>query len=209
MLAGLDDEERSVLVSRLHRRTLAPGEYAFRQGDPGEDLFLVADGSVQIKAAVEGREVTLAVLAAGAFFGEMALLDGHPRSASAMAIGECRLLALSRADFLEVVGRSPASMRHLLAFLSERLRRVNERLGDTSRLTIRRRLAALLWEAASASLLLPPDVTHRSLAERLGASRETVTRENRVLRDLGLVRQEGRRIRVLDLEALRVLAFEG
>lgn len=209
MLAVLDDQERSVLVARFQRRTLAPGEYAFRQGDPGEDLFLIVDGSVQIKMAVDGREVTLAVLGAGAFFGEMALLDGHPRSASAMAMGECGLLALGRADFLEVVGRSPVSMRHLLAFLSERLRRVNERLGGTSRLTIRRRLAALLWESASEGLLLPPEVTHRRLAERLGASRETVTRENRVLRDLGLVRQEGRRIRVLDPEALRVLAFEG
>lgn len=210
LLAALDAADRRTLATKLLQRTVRARQPVFVQGDDGDELYLILKGSVRIVAlGAEGREVTLALLSQGNFFGDMALLDGHPRSASAIAAEDCEILVLHREDFFRVLERSPGSVRSLLAFLSERLRRANERIHDVSLLTVRRRLAGVLRDLAlrqgtddGTGILLPREVSHRALAETLNTSRETVSRELAELRSRGLVEQEGRRIRVLALAGL-------
>lgn len=213
LLAALDESDRQRLAGRLQQRTVRARQPVFLQGEVGHELFLLLSGAVRIVAeGSEGREITLALLTAGSFFGDMALLDGHPRSASAIALEDCDILVLRQSDLFEVLERSPASVRRLLAFLSERLRRANERIHDLSLLTVRQRLAGVLrdvamreGEPADDGILLPAAINHRVLAETLSTSRETVSREIAELRARGLVAQNGRRIRVLDAEGLKAL----
>lgn len=213
LLAALDESDRQRLAGRLQQRTVRARQPVFLQGEVGHELFLLLSGAVRIVAeGSEGREITLALLTDGNFFGDMALLDGHPRSASAIALDDCDILVLRQSDLFEVLERSPASVRRLLAFLSERLRRANERIHDLSLLTVRQRLAGVLrdvalreGEPAEDGILLPSSINHRVLAETLSTSRETVSREIAELRTRGLVAQNGRRIRVLDAEGLKAL----
>lgn len=213
LLAALDEADRQRVASRLQQRTVRARQPVFLQGEVGHELFLLLSGAVRIVAeGAEGREITLALLTDGNFFGDMALLDGHPRSASAIALEDCDILVLRQSELFEVLERSPASVRRLLAFLSERLRRANERIHDLSLLTVRQRLAGVLrdvalreGEPAEDGILLPSSINHRVLAETLSTSRETVSREIAELRARGLVAQNGRRIRVLDAEGLKAL----
>lgn len=213
LLAALDEGDLQRLAGRLQQRTVRARQPVFLQGEVGHELFLLLSGAIRIVAeGAEGREITLALLTDGNFFGDMALLDGHPRSASAIALEDCEILVLRQSDLFEVLERSPASVRRLLAFLSERLRRANERIHDLSLLTVRQRLAGVLrdvaireGESAEDGILLPASINHRVLAETLSTSRETVSREIAELRARGLVAQVGRRIRVLDAEGLKGL----
>lgn len=211
LFGALDQADLAELAARFQRRSVPAGRTLFFQGDRGAELFLLMSGSVRIVLAhPAGRDVTLALLSAGEFFGDMALLDGHPRSASAITVEACEVLVLHQADFYAVLDRSPGSVRRLLAFLSERLRRANERLQDVSLLTLRQRLAGLLRELAlrhgestEVGVLLPREINHRFLAETLSTSRESVTRDLAEFRRHGLVAQEGRRIRILNAEGLK------
>lgn len=211
LLAALDESDLVRLAAKLLQRTVRARQPVFLQGEHGNELYLLLSGSVRIVAeGAEGREITLALLSEGNFFGDMAVLDGHPRSASAIAVEDCDILVLRQSDFFDVLERSPASVRRLLSFLSERLRRANERIHDLSLLTVRQRLAGVLRDLAvregesdDQGILLPREVNHRVLAETLSTSRETVSRELGELRTRGLVAQDGRRIRVLDAEGLK------
>lgn len=210
LFANLDEDERLDLAGRITFRRYLARQPLFQQGEPGEELFLLLGGSVRIVAQAPGdREVNLAVLSEGAFFGDMALLDGKPRSASVHAVSDCDVAVLRRSDFLEFLDSHPAVSRRLLAFLSQRLRRADGHIRDLSIMTVRQRLAGVLRELAlrtgevgSHGVLLPREINHRVLAEMLNTNRETVTREAAILRHRRLVDQEGRRIRVLDPDGL-------
>jgi len=217
LLEGLKKEDLVLLLDKLEYRPVPARDVVFSQGDQGEELFLLLSGTIRIVLLHEGgTDLTLAWLSRGEFFGEMCLLDRKPRSASAIAAEDCELLVLSRSAFFEFLATSPGSVSRLLALLSCRLRQANDSLENVSFLTVRRRLAGLLWELADRrgesddrpGLILPRDVKHQVLAESLSTSRENVSRELARLQSRGLVAQEGRRIRVLQVEGLKAL-FEG
>ncbi|MEW6277146.1 MAG: Crp/Fnr family transcriptional regulator [Candidatus Eremiobacterota bacterium] len=211
LIAVLAPEDRLTLAEHVRPRRFQSEQPVFLQGDPGDEMFLLLDGSVRIVSeSPSGREVTLAVLGEGSFFGDMALLDGEPRSASAYALEPCLSLALHRNDFNVFLDRTPRAARALLAFLSLRLRQANSRIHDATLLTVRQRMAALLCDLARREgepcpegILLPRRVNHRVLAELLTASRETVTRMASEFRAEGLLQQQGHQLVVLDLEGLR------
>ena len=210
IFSPLEEAERLDLARRTTFRRYAARQALFMQGDPGDELFLLLAGAVRVAAPGPGnREVTLAILTEGAFFGDMALLDGKPRSTSVFAVRECEVGVLGREDFLEFLDFHPPVARRLLAFLSQRLRRADGQICDMSTMTVRQRLARTLrdlalgtGEVGSHGVLLPREITHRVLAEMLNTSRETVTREAAALRHRRLVDQEGHRIRVLDPDGL-------
>ncbi len=217
LLEGLKKEDLGLLLEEFEYQTMPAGGIVFSQGDQGETLFLLLSGTIRIVALHEGgTDLTLAWLSRGAFFGEMCLLDGRPRSASAIAAEDCELLVLSRSAFSGFLAKSPGLVSRLLALLSCRLRQANDSLQNVSFLTVRRRLAGLLCDLADRrgesddrpGLILPRDVKHQVLAESLSTSRENVSRELARLQSRGLVAQEGRRIRVLQVEGLKAL-FEG
>jgi CRP/FNR family cyclic AMP-dependent transcriptional regulator len=129
LFASLGDEDARTLLGLLKVRRLPRGALLFRQGDAGDAMFLIEEGRVQIYITDEtGEEVTLAELARGDFFGEMSLVEGKPRTATARAVEDARLASLSRADFTGFVRRNPEVALAMVSAISSRLRRTDELL---------------------------------------------------------------------------------
>lgn len=215
LLAVLTQAQRELLAEKLMSRRVVKGQPVFLQGDPGDEMFLLLDGRIRICCeSLSGREITLCFLHDGGFFGEMALLDGEPRSATAIAESDGTLLVLRRADFQQFLQEVPSAGISLLAFLCSRLRLANNKIQDLALLTVRERLAALLVDLAeregeplkgAPGVRLGKNVSHKTLSGLLGTSRETVSRMCSELKDLGLIAQEGRQVVVLDLDGLRTI----
>lgn len=129
LFASLDDEEARALRDLL-RVTHAPaGTLLFSAGDEGDSMYLIEGGRVRIHLRdADGDEVTLAELDDGDFFGEMALLDDEPRSASATVIADADLGILARDDFLSFVRNSPDIALHMMSAITQRLRRTDDLL---------------------------------------------------------------------------------
>jgi CRP/FNR family cyclic AMP-dependent transcriptional regulator len=129
LFASLDDEAARALRDLLSVRTLPAGAHLFRAGDAGDAMYLIEDGGVRIYIVDEDKqEVTLAELARGDFFGEMAIIDGKPRSASAVVSEPARLAVLRRDDFLDFVRRNGEVALEMISAISLRLRRTDELL---------------------------------------------------------------------------------
>lgn len=211
----LNEAQREVLAEKLMSRRMLKGQPVFLQGDPGDEMYLLLEGRIRICCeSLSGREITLCFLKDGGFFGEMALLDGEPRSATAFAETPGHLLVLRRSDFQKFLTEVPEAGISLLAFLSGRLRQANMKIQDLALLTVRERLAALLLDLAEREgeprvgepgVLLAKSVSHKALSGLLGTSRETVSRMCSELKDSGLIAQNGRQIVVLDLDGLRTI----
>ena len=131
---NLLDRELSEVARLTHERTYKKDEHVFKQNAPAEGMYVILDGSVEIKDPDSGT--IFASLNAGDFFGELALLDEEPRSASAHATQPARLIGFFRTDLLTLIQRSPELGNKILLNLSrvlgERLRKTNEELAKTS-----------------------------------------------------------------------------
>lgn len=129
LFASLDDEAAEALRELLEVQTFPEGRALFRAGEPGDAMYLIEEGSVRIHVRDEdGDDVTLAELSGGDFFGEMAILDGEPRSADATVTERARLAVLSHDDFHSLVRRDPEMAIQMLAAITARLRRTDEML---------------------------------------------------------------------------------
>jgi len=129
LFASLDDEAAEALRALLEVRTFPAGRVLFRAGEPGDAMYLIEDGGVRIHVKdADGDDVTLAELSGGDFFGEMAILDGQPRSADATVTTDARLAVLSHDDFHGFVRRDPEVALNMLAAITARLRRTDEML---------------------------------------------------------------------------------
>jgi CRP/FNR family transcriptional regulator, cyclic AMP receptor protein len=123
LFSGFTDAQREDLRRLLQPRTFEPQRAVFWIGEPGDEFYIVEGGQVVICYPDEGgREVTLAVLGPGQFFGELSLLDGGRRTATARAQGDVRLLSLGRVQFHEFLRRHPSSAVHVLEVLGRRQR---------------------------------------------------------------------------------------
>jgi CRP-like cAMP-binding protein len=169
----------------------------------------VAGGQVKVVLIGEdGREVILSVLAQGDFFGEMSLIDDEPRSAHVIAMEDAQLLVLRREDFQRALEEYPRIALGLLRALSRRLRRADDKIGALVLLDVLGRVARVLLELAdeSGGDLITKRVTHHTLAQMIGSSRETVSRTIRELADRGLIEVSRKGIRIADRTALRAAA---
>src|ERR1044072_1705236 len=157
LFASLDDETASALRALLEVEQRSAGSSLFQTGDAGDSMYLIEGGRVRIHIRdADGDDVTLAELARGDFFGEMAILDGKPRSASATVIEDARLAVLHRDDFLVFVRRNPEVSLRMLAAITTRLRRTDDLLRqrvsrnvneeEAARLTLADRMADLIAE---------------------------------------------------------------
>lgn len=200
----LTAEERRVFAGLVREQRVARGALIVRQGDPGDALYVVRAGQVKVTVMGEdGREVILGTLGATAHFGELALLDGRPRSAHVLAMEATTLYVLRREDFRRQVEQMPRVAWALLEELSRRLREADQKITGLVLLDVPGRVARLLLDRATGE---PPVVerapTHETMAQMIGASRETVSRAMKELQDLGLVRAERRTVHLLDREGL-------
>ena len=208
LFAQLDENSQHELISLAMPRSFGAGEPVCRVGDPGGSMMAVLAGTVRISMpTVKGKEVILADLRPGQLFGEIALLDGKPRSANATALTKCDLLVLERRNVIPFLERNPAACLQLMELLCARIRRSDERMADLAFFELPSRLAKVLLRYASektgAEVRL--SLSQTELAEMVGATRENV---NRCLRDWhrrGIVKLKGGWTIILDTEQLRGL----
>ena len=206
-----EDEERLARV--VKRRSLKKGEALSRKGDEGNSLYIVKSGRIKIVLPSDaGDEVSPAILSEGDFFGEMALLDGMPRSADAIALEPTELFALNRSDFFSFLLNNEKAIQSIFSNLSMRLRRTDDLLEDVCFLTISTRLAKILVELAEVHgrqgevkgiIQIDLRLTQRDLASMVGVTRESINKELRVLREKGLIGTEGNAIQILDMIRLK------
>ena len=147
LFAALDDEAARTMRDLLVLRDVPPGTLLFKVGDAGDAMYLIEEGRVRIYIHDgDGNDVTLAELAAGDFFGEMAIVDGKPRSAHAAVLEEARLAVLSREDFLRFVRDNVDVALEMVSAISDRLRRTDELLRQRVSRNINEEVAArLTW----------------------------------------------------------------
>lgn len=175
------------------------------EDDPGDALYVVAQGQVKVVLIGEdGREVILSVMGEGEFFGEMALIDDEPRSAHVIAMEDSSLLVIRREDFQDLLQQTPGIGLVLLRELSRRLRRVDEKVGSLVLLDVNGRVAQLLLDLAdeAGSDRITRRLTHHTIAQMIGSSRETVSRTMRELVDKGSITVSRREIQIRDRAAL-------
>jgi len=178
-------------VEELARERVYPkNSVILFEDDPGDALYVVKQGQVKVVLIGEdGREVILSVLGEGQFFGEMALLDDEPRSAHVIAMEDSTLIVLRREDFQGILGQSPALALALLRELTRRLRRADEKVGSLVLLDVNGRVARMLLDMADeeGGDRITRRLTHHTIAQMIGSSRETVSRTMRELSDKGFI----------------------
>jgi len=213
LFQSLSSYDREHLATSLKHRSLKKGEALFRKGDEGTSLYIVKSGSVKIVLPSEmGDEVAPAILSEGDFFGEMSLLDGLPRSADAVALESSELLALNQKDFLAFLKDNEEAIQSIFSYLSMRLRKTDDLLEDAHFLNISTRLARRLVELSKkyghqkeegGAIQIDLRLTQNDLASIVGATRESINKELRILREKGLVNTEENTLQILNLEQLK------
>ena len=205
LFSGLQREEIQKFADLTRERSYPKGSVILFQDDPGDSLFVLRAGRVKVVLIGEdGREAILGVLEPGAHFGELALIDDQPRSAHVIAMEDAQLLILRREDFRRRVEANPSVAWALLSELSRRLRRADVKIGGLVLLDVPGRIARLLLDLAdeSGSDAIDKPLTHQTIAQMIGASRETVSRAMKEFQDAGLITVERRRIGIGDRDAL-------
>jgi CRP-like cAMP-binding protein len=209
LFAHLTDEELARVSLAVRAKSYPKNSVILFEDDPGDALFVVVGGQVKVVLIGEdGREVILAMLREGDFFGEMSLIDDQPRSAHVIATEEADMLVLRRDDFRAAMDEAPRIALGLLQALSRRLRRADDKIGGLVLLDVSGRLAKLLLELADDNdgVTIARRLTHQQLAQMIGSSRETVSRTLRDLTDRGLIEINRRTMAIRDRGGLEALA---
>jgi CRP/FNR family cyclic AMP-dependent transcriptional regulator len=185
LFSGLDREALDGLAQLSRSVRLTAGKTLFRQGDRSDGCYIVFEGVLRISAvSAQGEETLLAMLGAGDVVGEMGLIDGLPRSATAAALKPCSLAFLASQDFSRFADANPAVYRHMLEIISSRLRVTNDAFAAYQLLPLGGRLARVLLRLSEGvghplndgRILIRQKITQAELARMTGSSRENVNR---------------------------------
>ena len=206
---SLGDAEIEALAEVAFTRRFDKGQLIILVAERGDSLFIIRQGQVKVSLLHEdGREFILSLLGEGEFFGELALLDDRPRSASVVAIEDTELLIVQRGDFHELINRVPGIAVTLLEELAGRLRRTDDQVGGLALLNVYSRVAKTILRLAadhgidsSEGIMIEQRPTHQQLANMAGTTRETVTRALRQLEDEGYIRCRGRELVIVPGDA--------
>jgi len=207
---GLDEAAATTLRSSMTLVKLRKGQSLFKEGDDGDHLFIVSSGKVKLGTkSPDGRENLLMILGPGDMFGDLSLFDSGPRTATATAVTETKLLSLGQDKVIPWVKEHPEVSLHLLARLASRLRRTNEVVGDLVFADVPGRVAKALidlgvkfGEKREEGLFVNHDLTQEELAQLVGASRETVNKALADFAQRGWLRLEARSVMILDYERM-------
>lgn len=213
LFADLTDAQLEMLADDFTRRDFRHGETIFLQGDPGQTLYLIKSGKVRIYVQDDdGQETSVILYGPGDIFGELALIDGMPRSASAVALEDTVVYLLSRERFREQIQRTPQLAWNLLRALSVRLRYSTEEVGSLAFQDVPARLARKLLELAERHSVATEDgvcidalLTQSDLASFVGATRESINKTLSVFKRQGLIKISDGRLIICNREALRGL----
>ena len=209
LFRDLSQPEIARIAEVARERTYPKNSVILFEDDPGDALYVVVSGSVKVVLIGEdGREVILSMLSVGDFFGEMALIDDEPRSAHVIAMEDAAMLVLRREDFHHRLREAPTIALGLLRTLSHRLREADEKIGGLVLLDVPGRVARLLLRMADEhdGVQITRRVTHHTIAQMVGSSRETVSRTMRGLVDRGLLEVSKKAISITNRSALEAMA---
>ncbi len=208
LFGGLPPDALEKLVNLGHSRPTRRGEILYLAGDPGTSLHLIESGEVMITATSEsGQELHLNTLGSGAIMGEITVLDGGPRTASARVTEAGRIFTINRSDFLELLDAHPDITLNLMQLLVARLRWISSLLEDSVFLTAPARLAKRLLSIANTVGTETPDgveiqLTQAELSRFLNLSRQVVNQLLQGLQQEGIVSLGNRKLTILDQPAL-------
>ncbi len=211
LFSNLTEEELLQLAQIARERRFDRNQVIFYEGDLGGSLYIIAKGTVKIvMMADDGREHILGLLHEGDFFGEISLIDGQPRSATAIAQEKVSIVMVSRDDFVRLLRENPEMSLKIMVTLCERLRKTDKHVESLAFLSAPGRVAQVLlnWcerhaEGASTDIVIPHKMTRQEFASIAGTSRETLTRVLMDLQDDGLIRLEKAEIHITDRHKLR------
>ena len=177
LFGRLPAEDIARLAGYAHVRPMRRGETLFRRGDPGAGLLAVLQGKVRVMLpSDDGKDIVLNTIRPGEVVGEMALLDGRPRSADAVALTDGRIMTLDRREVLPLLEAHPKLALAVIEVLCDRLRRTSTQVEELMFQPLEVRLARALLRLAAAQRLASVAITQKELAEVVGASRESVNR---------------------------------
>lgn len=206
LFAGLPDEQLHALVPVVTRRSAPRGSLIMAAGDPTDSLYLVISGRLKVMMSdSDGKEVILSILGPGEFFGEMGLIDDHPRSASVVAMEPCELLALTRRDFRKCLAENFDMAMAVMRGLVKRLREADRKIGSLALLDVYGRVARLLLDMAEdvdGQKIVTRRLPKQDIAKMVGASREMVSRVMKDLQMGGYIEMRGSTIVLRDTIAL-------
>ena len=200
LFRGLSEAEIGILAEEATIHRFRRDARVIIAEDQGDTFFVIAKGKVKVcLSGPDGREVILTMLGPGDFFGDMSLLDGHPRSANVTTVEPSELLALRRMDFLGLVSEDPQIGVELLRTIAARLRKANHQIAGLSFLGIVDRVCDVLLglfdqqgEETAEGLVIHNRPTHQMLADMTGATRETVSRAIHRLEEGQYIQVRGR-----------------
>ena len=210
LFTALDDAASASLLANMVSVKIAKGTILFAEGDGGDQLYVIAEGKLKLgTSSGDGRENLLSILGPGEMFGELSLFDPGPRTSTATAVTDAKLLSLGQEKLLPWLVENPKVSLQLLASLAQRLRRTNEAVGDLVFSDVPGRVAKALIDLGERfgkktdeGLFVHHDLTQEELAQLVGASRETVNKALADFAQRGWLRLDGRSVLILDYERL-------
>lgn len=204
LFTAVDRAELDVLAGRGIGKRLSAGQVLFTEGDPSAHLVLVRSGRVRVLVSSErGDELVLTVLGAGDAFGELSVLDGLPRSATAEALDDADVVLFPAEAVRTVLDTHPAALLAVTQLLAAQVRRLTGNAADLVFLDLAHRLAKLVLARAGGAATADLGVSQSGLAAQLGATRQSVNKALSGLATRGWIRTSGSVVTVLDEPALR------
>jgi CRP/FNR family cyclic AMP-dependent transcriptional regulator len=207
LFMGLPPDVIERIAATAVPRRYARGTVIFSEGDPGSSMLVLAAGMVVVyRVSSGGERAALTVLRPPEVLGELALLDGTPRSATVEAVAPTMALAVSRDTFVGLLREQPRLVEPVLRHLGAMIRRLTDQAADSRFLDLAGRVSKVLLRLAGMPLPGSPaavEITQGRLADMAGGSRQSVNQALGQLGGRGLVRVEGRRIVLLDIAGLR------
>ncbi|CAK0739371.1 CRP/FNR family transcriptional regulator, cyclic AMP receptor protein [Gammaproteobacteria bacterium] len=197
LFAGLTEENLAALRTHAAHKSYPRHTVVLTQGDETDSLYIIETGKVKIYVNDEnGREFILGTLEEEDYFGELALLDKGPRSASVMTLEPCRFWIITRQDFLSWAMGRPEVLMNLIQSLVKRVRGLDEDITSLALLDVYGRVARVLLQRAVEieKKRIVDRLTHQEIASMVGASREMVSRILKDLKQGGYIETDGKRI---------------
>ena len=202
IFSGLSQAELDVLENHMVKRSYRKNTVIINEGDEASSLYIILDGEVKIFLSnEEGREIVINTQGTGDHFGELALLDTAPRSASVMTTMESTIGIVSKADFSTVLGRHPELALNLIKELTRRVRLLSDSVKTLALMDVYGRIAKTLLslaERVDGQLVIENRPTQQEIANRIGASREMVARILKDLQTGNYISIDGKRLTIND-----------
>ena len=206
IFSDLSDVELVSISKKMTPYSYSKGEFIVMEEMEGQQCYFITHGSVKItRSSKEGREVILAILTAGEFFGEMSLLDGETRSANVLTLEETKVLALNRNDFMATLEEYPRISIQLLKELTIRLRKSDLQIASLTLSDAEKRIGLCILRLAGEQGTIRQGHVNikkfpfqHDIANMAGTSRETVSRTLVLFEQNGLIQREGRQLTIVD-----------